>query len=97
MNIKPLGNRLVVKLVKKEQTSAAGIIISTEEKNEQAKGEVVSIGGGQGKDENITELGIKVGDKVIFGQYAGEEVEDDKEHGVTYKILGGKDILAIIE
>ncbi len=97
MNIKPLGNRLVVKLVKKDQTSASGIIISTEEKNEQAKGEVVAIGGGQGKDENIQDLGLKAGDKVIFGQYAGEEVEDDSAQGVVYKILSGKDILAIIE
>ena len=96
MHIQPLGNRVVVKLTKKETTSASGIIISTEEKNEQARGEVISIGAGQGADENVSELGLSLGDIVLFGKYAGEEVEGE-ESGVTYKIVSGKDILAIIK
>ena len=96
MHIQPLGNRVVVKLTKKETTSASGIIISTEEKNEQARGEVISIGAGQGSEENVGELGLTLGDIVLFGKYAGEEVEGD-EAGVVYKILNGKDILAILK
>ena len=96
MHIQPLGNRVVVKLTKKETTSASGIIISTEEKNEQARGEVISIGAGQGSEENVGELGLTLGDVVLFGKYAGEEVEGD-EAGVVYKILNGKDILAILK
>lgn len=95
MHIQPLGNRVVVKLIKKETTSASGIIISTEEKNEQAQGEIVSIGAGQGSDENVSELGLSIGDVVLFGKYSGEEVEGE-ETGVVYKIINGKDILAIL-
>ena len=96
MHIQPLGNRVVVKLTKKETTSASGIIISTEEKNEQARGEVISIGAGQGSEEHVGELGLTLGDIVLFGKYAGEEVEGE-ESGTVYKILNGKDILAILK
>ncbi|NJK71773.1 co-chaperone GroES [Candidatus Gracilibacteria bacterium] len=97
MNIKPLGNRLVVKLVKQKTTTASGIIISSKEENEKAKGEVISIGGGQGKDNNITELGLKVGDIVLFGNYAGDEINSDPTSDDVYKILEGKDIIATIK
>ncbi len=97
MKIKPLGNRLVVKLVKKKTTTASGIIISSEEKNEQAKGEIIAIGGGQGSEENITNLKLKTGDTVIFGKYAGDEVESEPGDTEVYKILNGKDVIAIVE
>lgn len=96
MNIKPLGNRLVVKLVKKPKTSASGIIIATEEKDEQTIGEVIALGKGQGKEENIAELDLKIGDKILFGKYAGEEVKDDSNSETVYKILNGKDVMAVI-
>ena len=96
MNIKPIGNRLVVKLIKKPTTTASGIIVSTEDENQQARGEIVAIGGGQGDDENITELGLSAGQVVVFGQYSGEEIEDDSDSTV-YKVLQGKDVIAVIE
>ncbi len=95
-NIKPIGNRIVVQLTKKKNVSTSGIILTTEEKNEQAIGEVLAIGGGQGSDENVKDLGLKVGDKVLFGKYAGEEIQDDSDSETLYKILNGKDVLAII-
>jgi chaperonin GroES len=97
MNIIPLGNRLVVKLTKKKNVSASGIILSSQEENEQAIGEVVSVGGGQGKEENISELNIKVGDRVIFGKYTGEEIKDESDSEDVFKILNSKEILAIIK
>jgi chaperonin GroES len=97
MTIKPLGNRVVVKLTKQKTTSASGIILSAEEKNEQAMGEIIAIGGGQGSEENVTNLGLKVGDKVLFGKYAGEEISDDQDEDTKYKILKSTDILAVIE
>lgn len=97
MHIQPLGNRLVVKLVKKANTSASGIIIATEEKDEQSVGEVTALGSGQGTEENIKDLGIKVGDKVLFSKYGGEEVKDVEEHDTVYKILNGKDVMAILK
>jgi chaperonin GroES len=96
MNIKPIGNRLVVELTKKKNISASGIILSSEEKIEQAIGKIVAIGGGQGTDENIKDLGLNVGDKVLFGKYAGEELTDENQDDITYKILKSTDILAVI-
>jgi len=97
MTIKPIGNRVVVRLVKQAQTSAAGIIISTEEKNEQARGEIIAIGSGFGSEENVTELGLSVGQIVLFGKYSGEEVSDAADPDTVFKILNGKDIMAVVE
>jgi chaperonin GroES len=96
MNIKPIGNRLVVELTKKKNVSSLGIILFSEEKTEQAIGQIVAIGGGQGTDENITDLGLNVGDKVLFGKYAGEEITDENNDEKTYKILKSTDVLAVI-
>lgn len=97
MTIKPLGNRLVVELVKQKTTTASGIILSVEEKNEQAVGKIIAIGGGLGTDENISQLGLKTGDTVLFGKYAGEEIKDSTDETKIYKILKGKDVLATIQ
>ena len=98
MTIKPIGNRAVIKLLK-TQTSRAGIIISTEEKNEQQLGQVVTLGVGFDTENegNITKLGINVGDTVLVSKYGGDEMKDDVDSEITYKIVGTKDILAIIE
>lgn len=95
MTIKPLGNRVVVKLIKQKTTSASGIILSSEEKNEQAVGEIISIGSGFG-EENVQNLGLKIGDSVMFGKYSGEEIKDDMDSDTVYKIVNGKDIMAIV-
>ncbi len=98
MNIIPLGNRLVVKLVKQKNTSASGIILSTEEKNEQSIGEIISLGKGADIDGEISlkDLDIQIGDKILFGKYAGEELQDENDNEIVYKILSAKDILAKI-
>lgn len=94
MNIQPLGNRVLVKVLETEEITASGIVLPDSAKEKKAEGEIVAIGTG----EEVTKLGLSVGDKVIFGKYAGEEVELEK---VEHKILkaGGKDdeVLAIIK
>lgn len=97
MTIKPLGNRVVVRLVKQKNVTSSGIILSTEDKNEQAMGEIIAIGAGQGTEENVQNLNLSTGDVVLFGRYAGEEVKDEEDSDTVYKILKGTDILAIIE
>jgi chaperonin GroES len=97
MTIKPLGNRLVVELVKQKTTTNSGIILSAEEKNEQAVGKIIAIGSGIGTDENITNLGLQNGDTVLFGKYAGEEIKDSVDETKIYKILKGTDVLAIVQ
>ena len=91
VNLRPLGDRVVVEPLSDEEKTKSGIILpDTVDKEKKAEGRVIAIGGG----EKITKLNLKVGDKVIFGKYAGEEVKIDK---VEYKILTDEDVLAVVE
>lgn len=91
MKLKPLGDRIVVKPVTQEEVTKSGIVLpDTVEKEKKEQGEIVSIGSG----EKITKLNLKVGDTVIFGKYAGDEVTLDD---IEYKVLKDEDVLAIIE
>ncbi len=91
MKLKPLGNRVVVEPLTEEETTKSGIVLpDTIDKEKKAEGKILAIGDG----EKIQKLGLKVGDKVLFGKYAGEEVKVDK---VEYKILSDEDVLAVIE
>jgi len=101
INIKPLGNRILVKQSTAEEVTASGIVLpDTAEKEKKAQGKIIAVGSG----EQISKLGLKIGDTVVFGKYAGEEIEvgkgSDKEE---YKILyvgtaeDKSDVLAVIE
>ncbi len=91
MQLKPLGDRVIVRPSKEEEVTKSGIVLpDTVEKEKKEQGEVVSVGNG----EKITKLGLKTGDMVIFGKYAGEDVEVDD---VEYKVLDEKDVLAVLE
>ena len=89
MNIKPLADRVLVKPVTAEEKTAAGIIIPDTAKEKPLKGQVLAIGNGT-KDE---EMVVKVGDTVLYGKYAGTELELD---GDKYLIMRQSDILAVI-
>lgn len=90
MQLKPLGDRIVVKPATQEEVTKSGIVLpDTVDKEKKEQGEVIAIGTG----EKITKLGLKLGDIVLFGKYSGDEVEvDDTE----YKILKDEDVLAIL-
>jgi chaperonin GroES len=91
MNIKPLGDRVLVKPLTQEEVTKSGIVLAaTAEKEKKEQGEIVAIGDG----EKIQKLNLKVGDKVLFGKYAGDEAEIDK---VEYKFLKDEDILGIVQ
>ena len=94
-NIKPLYDRLVVKPIEAEETSLGGIIIPDAAKEKPTKGEVVAVGEGKFIDATgaVRTPKVKVGDKVIYGQYAGSAY---KHEGVEYKIVKEDDILAIL-
>ena len=101
MQIKPLGNRVLVKPATTEEVTKSGIVLpDTADKEKKAQGKIVAVGNG----EEITKLGLKVGDTVVFGKYSGDEVEMD-ENGtkVEYKVLyvghekDESDVLAIVE
>jgi len=89
MNIKPLADRVLVKPAAAEEKTVGGIIIPDTAKEKPLKGEVVAVGKGT-KDE---EMVLKAGDAVLYGKYAGTEIELE---GVTYLIMRQSDVLAII-
>ncbi len=88
--IKPLGARVVIKMVEAEEKTKSGIVLPGQAKEQPQMAEVVAVG--PGTDEEKMEL--KVGDKVVFAKYAGSEIKYD---GAEYTIMGQKDILAIVE
>jgi chaperonin GroES len=90
MQIKPLGDRVLVKPLTSEEVTKSGIVLpDTAEKEKKEQGEIIAIGDG----EKIRKLNLKVGDKVLFGKYAGDEVDVDK---VEFKFLKDEDILGVI-
>jgi chaperonin GroES len=97
MQIIPVGNRVVVQLIKQKNTSSSGFIIASEEKNEQLLGEIIAIGSGNGTDENVNNLDLAIGQTVMFGKYSGEEINDRDNLDITYKIIKGEEVLAIIK
>lgn len=89
VNIKPLADRVLIEPVAAEQKTASGIIIPDTAKEKPQKGKVVAVGSGKA-DEPIT---VKVGDIVLYGKYAGTEINVE---GTDYLIMRESDILAII-
>ncbi|HHW57413.1 MAG TPA: co-chaperone GroES [Clostridia bacterium] len=94
MRLKPLGDRIVVKVIQAEEVTKGGVILPGTAKEKPQQGEVVAVGTGQYIDGKKVELEVKVGDRVIFSKYAGTEVKLD---GEEYLLLRESDILAIIE
>ena len=95
MNIRPLHDRVVVKRWEEEKTSPGGIVIPDTAKEKPIKGEVVAAGTGKLLDNGqVRALDVKVGDKVLFGKYAGTEVKVD---GIEYLMLREDDIIGVFE
>jgi chaperonin GroES len=95
VNIKPLEDRILVKTLDAEQTTASGLVIPDTAKEKPQEGEVIAVGPGrfnEDGDERIP-LDISVGDKVIYSKYGGTEV---KYSGEEYLILSARDVLAIV-
>ncbi|HET6561522.1 MAG TPA: co-chaperone GroES [Marmoricola sp.] len=95
VNIKPLEDRILVKTLEAEQTTASGLVIPDTAKEKPQEGEVIAVGPGrfnEDGDERIP-LDISVGDKVIYSKYGGTEV---KYGGEEFLILSGRDVLAVI-
>lgn len=95
MNLKPLGDRVIVKQAEAETETKSGLVIPDSAKEKPQRGEVVAAGEGKRNDdgERIA-LDVKVGDTVVYGKYGGQDI---KIEGVEYKILNESDIFAIVE
>ncbi len=94
MTIKPLADRVVIKMVEAEETTKSGIILTASAQEKPSIAEVTAVGPGGMVDGKEVVMNVKVGDKVLISKYAGTEVKVD---GVEYSILRQSDILAIVE
>ena len=95
MALKPLADRIVIKVIEDTEQTSGGIFIPDSAKEKPQRGEVVAVGEGKTNDKGETEpMEVKVGDVVLYAKYARTDVKMD---GVEYKILSIKDALAIVE
>jgi chaperonin GroES len=94
MNIRPLHDRVIVKRVEEETTSAGGIVLPGSAAEKPSQGKVMAIGSGKPLDNGqVRPMDVKVGDKVLFGKYAGNEVKVDGEDLI---VMREEDIMAIL-
>jgi chaperonin GroES len=95
MKIRPLQDRVIVKRIEEEEKTKGGIIIPDSAKEKPQEGRVIAVGKGKMTEEGkLIPLDVKVGDRVLFGKYAGTEV---KIEGEEHLIMREEDILGIIE
>lgn len=95
MNIRPLQDRVIVKRIEEEEKTAGGIIIPDAAKEKPQEGKIVAVGKGKaGDDGKVTPLDVKVNDRVLFGKYAGTEIDLDGEEHI---IMREDDILGIVD
>ena len=93
MNIKPLGDRVLIKRVEAEEKTKSGIVLPTQAKEQPQMAEVLAVGPGGVVDGKEIKMEVKTGDMVIFSKYAGTEIKYD---GEEYTILSQRDILAVV-
>ncbi len=95
MALKPLQDRIVIKVIEDTEQTSGGIFIPDSAKEKPQKGEVVAVGEGKTNEKGEKEpMGVNVGDIILYAKYAGTDVKMD---GVEYKILSIKDALAVVE
>ena len=95
MALKPLADRIVIKVIEDTEQTSGGIFIPDSAKEKPQKGEVVAVGLGKLNDKGEREpMDVKVGETILYAKYSGTDVKVD---GVEYKILSIKDALAVIE
>ena len=92
--IKPLSDRVLIKMKEAEETTKSGIILASSSKEKPQVAEVIEVGPGEKIDGKVEEMYVKKGDNVIVSKYAGTEV---KYEGVDYIIVKQEDILAIVD
>ena len=95
MNIRPLYDRIVVKRIEEQESTRNGIIIPDSAKEKPQEGEVLAIGHGKRLENGkLVALDVKVGDRVLFGKYSGNEIKLD---GAEYIIMREDDVLGILD
>ena len=94
MQIKPLADRVLIKMVEAEETTKSGIILTSAAQEKPQEAEVIAVGPGGMVDGKEIKMQVKPGDHVLISKYAGTEIKVD---GVQYTILRQSDLLAIVK
>jgi chaperonin GroES len=94
MKIKPLADRVLLRPLEAEEKTKSGIILPDSAKEKPQEAEVVAVGPGKTEDGKLQSMSVKVGDKVIYSKYSGDEVKLD---GIEYTLIEEDKILAVVE
>ena len=95
MNIRPLYDRIVVKQIEEQETTRTGIVIPDSAKEKPQEGEVMAIGRGKRLDDGkMVALDVRVGDRILFGKYSGNDITLD---GIEYIIMREDDVLGVLD
>ncbi|MBC5805374.1 MAG: co-chaperone GroES [Candidatus Eremiobacter antarcticus] len=95
VDIKPLGDRVVIESIEQAPTSAGGVILPDTAKEKPQEGVILAVGPGRKTDKGeLIPIELKVGDKVIYSKYSGSEIKLD---GTEYLIISEKDVLAVVK
>ena len=95
MNIRPLYDRIVVKRIEEQETTRTGIVIPDSAKEKPQEGEVMAIGRGKRLDDGkMVALDVRVGDRILFGKYSGNDIKLD---GIEYIIMREDDVLGVVD
>jgi len=95
MKLRPLHDRVIIKRLDNERKTASGIVIPENAAEKPDQGEILAVGNGKiGDDGKVRPLGVKVGDKVLFGKYSGQSV---KVEGDELLVMREEDIMAVVE
>ena len=95
MKLRPLHDRVIIKRLDNERKTASGIVIPDAAAEKPDQGEIVAVGNGKvGDDGKVRPLGVKVGDRVLFGKYSGQAVKVD---GDELLVMREEDIMAVVE
>jgi chaperonin GroES len=95
MNIRPLYDRIVVKRIEEQETTRTGIVIPDSAKEKPQEGEVMAIGRGKRLDDGkMVALDVRVGDRILFGKYSGNDIKLD---GIEYIIMREDDVLGVLD
>jgi len=92
--IRPLGDRVVLRAVKREEKTTSGIVLPDTAKEKPQEAEVVAVGSGHYEEGKLVEVSVKVGDRVIFSKYSGTEVKYNEDE---FLIVREADILGVVE
>lgn len=94
MNLKPLGDRVIIKQDEAEETTASGLILTSNSKEKPQRGQVIAVGEGKYHHGTLVPVPVKPGDTVIYGKYGGQDIVVD---GEEYVILRAEDLYAVVD